>query len=85
MRHNPQWTPPLLFRPRVGRHRAIACPPLQPRYVIPFSHLLDPPYAWKTPHFPCPRPPRPWESESRMPGTGLIWGPPRPRCRCQRQ
>lgn len=55
-----------------------------PRYVIPCSHCLDPPYGWMRKSFPLPRQPWPWESESRAPGTGLIWGKPRRRCRCGR-
>jgi len=64
----------------------IAKPARKPHYIIPGSHWLDPPYSWKTPWFPFPRPPRAFETESRAPGTGLIWGgprcPPRRPCGC---
>jgi hypothetical protein len=47
-----------------------------PRYVMPGSHWLDPPYSWEAqPTWPFPRPPRAFESETRAAGTGLIWGP----------
>lgn len=46
-----------------------------PKYVIPGSHLLDPPYSWQAnEHWPFPRPPRRMESEWRAPGTGMIHG-----------
>ena len=51
----------------------IAQPTLWPRYVIPCSNLLDPAYARQlNPCFPMARPPRPFESETRADGTGLI-------------
>ena len=54
----------------------VAAPAPYPHYVIPCSHLLDPPYATQlNPNFPFPRAPRAWESETRAAGTGLIWGP----------
>jgi hypothetical protein len=54
-----------------------AFPAGPPRYVMPGSHLLDPPYsAWADPWYPFPRPPWPFESGTRRHGTGLIWGPP---------
>jgi hypothetical protein len=52
----------------------IAKPAGKPHYVMPGSHKLDPPFAWETPWWPFPRPPRRYETESRAPGTGLIWG-----------
>jgi len=53
-----------------------ALPAPWPSYVIPCSHLLDPPYAQQlNPNFPYPRTPRAFESETRAGGTGLIWGP----------
>jgi len=57
----------------------VAFPARWPVYVIPCSHLLDPPFARQlNPNFPFPRQPRAFESESRAVGTGLIWGPPCP-------
>ena len=64
--------------------RPIALPPAPPRYVMPGSHWLDPPYAqipiWP-PQFqgrwPFPRHPWPFESDTRAPGTGLLMGPVR--------
>src|SRR5215475_600976 len=60
------------------------------KYVIPCSFLLDPPYSWAASRtWPYPRFPWKFETESRAPGTGLIWGPqtcppvtrpPRPPC-----
>ena len=53
----------------------VAIPAQFPRYVIPCSHLLDAPYARSlNPCFPFPRPPRPFESETRADGTGLLRG-----------
>lgn len=66
--------------------RLNACPPVAlpaawPRYVIPCSHLLDAPYSLSlNPGYPFPRQPRPFESETRAGGTGLIWGPSRQPC-----
>ena len=54
-------------------NKPIALPPMEPHYVMPGSHWLDPPYSFKPP-FPFPRQPWPFETESRAPGTGLIWG-----------
>jgi hypothetical protein len=63
--------------------RPIAKPARRPHYVVPCSHLLDPPYAWmhdprRPPwaqgRWPFPRQPFAYESETRAPGTGLIWG-----------
>jgi hypothetical protein len=61
---------------------AIALPPLPPHYIMPGSHFLDPPYSrlphhgppWKWGHWPFPRDPWRFESETRAPGTGLIKG-----------
>ena len=90
----PRFTrPPMTVRPPPW---PIAKPPQAPHYVIPGSHRLDPPYSWmfdpRVPpwwrsHWPMPRMPWPWESETRAPGTGLIRGggpcpqppPPPPR------
>src|SRR5215831_1567166 len=53
----------------------IAKPAAWPRYTIPCSNLLDPAFARQlNPGFPFPRFPRPFESETRADGTGLIWG-----------
>lgn len=52
----------------------IALPAGPPHYVIPCSSRLDPPYSFRTPTFPFPRFPWPFESETRAAGTGLIWG-----------
>jgi hypothetical protein len=86
---HPRFTRPPDFRPPpfppFWWQRPLAKPaPRHPHYVMPCSHCLDPPYAWLRPKFPFPRQPWRWETESRAPGTGLIWGPPRQRCRCQR-
>jgi hypothetical protein len=64
--------------------KPIALPaPRCPRYVIPGSQNLDPPYSWQMQcappwingRFPWPRVPWPWESETRAAGTGLIATP----------
>ena len=71
--------------------RPIAKPPRLPHYVMPGSHTLDPPFAWRPNaalgRWPFPRAPWPFETESRAAGTGLLWGgvsmrprPPRPPC-----
>ena len=62
--------------PNMPHAAPIARPAREQHYVIPGSHWLDPPYAWQTPHFPKPRPPWAFESETRAPGTGLWWGGP---------
>lgn len=61
--------------------RPIACPPSPPRYVMPGSNCLDPPYSFRLQgppqfvgQFPFPRLPWPFESETRAPGTGLLAG-----------
>lgn len=55
---------------------ATALPADPQKYVIPGSHLLDPPYSWHANRaWPYPRQPNVFESESRAPGTGLIAGP----------
>lgn len=66
-------------------------------YAIPRSQYIDPPGSWQwgyaypswwAGHWPYPRMPWPFESETRAPGTGLIWGckpvcpPPCPPKRC---
>ena len=57
----------------------IARPAPCPQYALPASHLYDPYYYQQLPPWPFPRPPRPYETESRADGTGLIWGfPPAP-------
>ena len=48
------------------------------RYALPGTHWLDPPYSWMRPPWPYPRAPWAFETESRAPGTGLIWGKARP-------
>lgn len=60
----------------------IAAPPKSPRYVMPGSNCLDPPYNQRLvgpPQFvgqwPFPRLPWPFESETRAPGTGLLQSP----------
>ena len=61
-----------------------AFPARAPTYVIPCSHLLDPPYSqmptsfppWWRGQWPFPRSPWPLETESRAPGTGLITSRP---------
>ena len=68
-------------------NKPIALPAREHHYVMPGSHELDPPFAWKTPWWPFPRPPWPFETESRAPGTGLLWGtarhrPPKPQPPC---
>jgi hypothetical protein len=71
----PRWRPPC--------SPVIALPPNLPRYVIPGSQWLDPPYSWIRPptpptwnaHWPFPRKPWPFESCTRAPGTGLIFSP----------
>jgi len=66
---------PVLPLPRLQPPQTPACPALPagpPRYVMPASHTLDPPYAWMTATWPFPRPPWPYETESRAPGTGLL-------------
>jgi hypothetical protein len=71
----PMWQPP------------IAAPPQCPRYVIPGSHRLDPPYSWMVnkavpswwaARWPFPRQPWPFESCTRAPGTGLVTAMPCP-------
>lgn len=78
---SPQPCPPPGDRPHA---EPIALPAHPPHYVVPGSHKLDPPYSWNTPWWPFPRPPWPFETESRAAGTGLIWGsrlarPPKPQ------
>lgn len=76
----PRTRPPMTVRPFPA---PIAKPPQAPHYVVPGSHLLDPPYAWQATgcppwwvgNFPTPRLPWPFESETRAPGTGLITTP----------
>lgn len=53
-----------------------ALPACWPHYVIPCSHLLDPPYATPNLASPFPRMPRAFESETRAAGTGMVWRPP---------
>ena len=70
----------------------IALPARLPHYVIPCSSSLDPPFSLRTATWPFPRFPRPFETETRADGTGLIWGgatinpcpppPPCPPCPC---
>lgn len=72
--------------------RPIAKPSRPQHYVLPCSELLDPPYSWwSSPTWPYPRAPWAYETESRAPGTGLLWGPssacpPKrcPPCSCRR-
>ena len=55
----------------------VALPADCPRYVIPCSNLLDPAYRTQlNPSFPYPRQPLAYESETRAPGTGLLFGGP---------
>lgn len=54
-----------------------AFPARPPHYVLPGSHLLDPFYVfWLNPNYPFPRFPRPFETQTRADGTGLIAGNP---------
>ena len=72
----PPWTGP-------PHHTNRILPFKHQRYALPGTHWLDPPYSWMRPPWPHPRAPWAFETESRAPGTGLIWGkssPPRPPC-----
>lgn len=64
---------PVRIRPR-------ALPTGPPRYVVPCSSSLDPPFSFQTPNFPFPRAPWPFETESRAAGTGLLAGFVPPIC-----
>ena len=60
------------------QRRCLPIPAGPPQYVLPRSQLLDPGwYQATSTTWPFPRAPWPLETESRAPGTGLIWGPPR--------
>jgi len=65
-------TPPFLTNIPCSK---VPLPAFPCHYTIPGSHLLDPPYSARTPTFPFPRFPWPFETESRRAGTGLLGGP----------
>lgn len=72
---------------RCGPALPAAAPAHSPRYVVPGSHWVDASYAqipraanpWNG-GWPFPRVPWPGESETRAPGTGLLFAVPCPPC-----